>query len=73
MSDNISNDEKTENNVSHDPEYDDALGVPDSLNENENISSSEDIDNTGKFMSSLVCYFCVVLIFFQNNVSIMLM
>ncbi|KOX74104.1 Phospholipase D1 [Melipona quadrifasciata] len=38
----ISNDEKTENYVSHDPEYDDALGVPD---ENENVSSSEDIDN----------------------------
>ena len=72
MSDSISNDEKTENYVSHDPEYDDALGVPDSLNENENISSSEDIDNRGKFMS-LVCYFCVVLIFFKNNISIMLM
>ncbi|XP_043512604.1 phospholipase D2 isoform X3 [Frieseomelitta varia] len=45
MSDSISNDEKTDNYVPHDPEYDDALGVPDSLNENENISSSEDIDN----------------------------
>ncbi|KAK1137639.1 hypothetical protein K0M31_002137 [Melipona bicolor] len=56
MSDSISNDEKTENYVSHDPEYDDALGVPD---ENENVSSSEDIDNRGKFMS-LVCYLCVV-------------
>lgn len=72
MSDSISNDEKTENYISHDPEYDDALGVPDSLNENENISSSEDIDNRGKFMS-LVCYFSVVLIFFKNNISIMLM
>ncbi|XP_034170847.1 phospholipase D [Osmia lignaria lignaria] len=58
MSDNLSNDEKTdnytvENLISHDSEYDDALGVPDSLeitiNDNDvtiNPENKEDIDNT---------------------------
>lgn len=49
MSNSILN-EKAENCVSHDPEYDDTLGVPDSLeitiNENENINSSNDTDNS---------------------------
>ncbi|XP_003701644.3 phospholipase D1-like [Megachile rotundata] len=57
MSDNLSNDEKPDNNTvlhmtSHDSEYDDALGVPDSLeitiNENDdtiNVESKEDTDN----------------------------
>lgn len=62
MSDSILN-EKAENCVSHDPEYDDTLGVPDSLeitiNENENINSNNDTDNSGEFMT-LVRYFCVI-------------
>ncbi|KZC04037.1 PREDICTED: phospholipase D2 [Dufourea novaeangliae] len=56
MSDNISNEEKTgnytiEHMISNDSEFDDALGVPDSLevtlNENDttNAQSKEDVDN----------------------------
>lgn len=57
MSDSILN-KKAENCVSHDPEYDDTLGVPDSLeitiNESENINSNNDTDNSGKFMTWFV-------------------
>lgn len=63
MSDTMSNDGKTENCtvehlVSHDSEYDDALGVSDSLevtiNDNDgtiNVECKEDTDNKGKLIS----------------------
>lgn len=72
MSDNLSNDEKTdnytvENLISHDSEYDDALGVPDSLeitiNDNDETINPENkddnIDSTGKPVF-LACFYPIV-------------